>query len=786
MTRGSTDHSNERRSHNRRIALNAAKAGLPIILCDDDKRPLLPAYQRLDRAISPAEKAEIEAKARADGKPDPAHVGSTRDPAVIRALFRKFPDALPAACAGLGGLVVIDVDSKRDGVNKLEAWMSEQGHVMPADTPVTATQSGGRHFVFRDPSGLGNRAGELAKLGCDVRGRGGVFVLPGAVRLNGAKYRQASDVGLLSAFASDQIPVLPDFFKQAIEAGGAIATVTTDAEIAALVDRLRQTDLPEALDASRFVAEGTDRSAFRLSLANRMRAAGHTAEDYFAALLEAEGAGAYVGEDAPGEAEFNLRNVARDWCQAECRQADNDAIAARLDAAAASAFVSVDDADAAMTAIEAALAAGDDPEDECARLVQALELTDTPADRLAAAQGAVSDLLDARLLGVGEPAALEALRGAIKPAAIGEADDYLPKHMRETKVQGRGYRAESTLFADIDLTAWTIDEILPERGIGFMVGASHTGKTFACLDMMGHLAQGQDWFGRKVYEPTCTLYIGGEDVEEIPGRIKAWTLINGSTVDRVGVMDAPPNLAADPKAIKKIVQVVEHLKADTGLRCGLIVLDTVASLAVGMKENTADEVGQLTDLMRRIGRSTGSAVLGVHHPKKGADSSEGRGSGAFYNNATFEYRLEKKKGARRGTFQVHKNKFAALDMSGLPFQLDPVEIGTNRHGKVVSTLVFGQAEACEFPAVVEDDDAAVVTPEAGDPVQALRGQDRVLAAAKRAIAAQGGPVKRSAIAAEIDADGGVPLSGNSVGPLMARLVEDRALVRDGRLRYGLP
>ena len=62
---------------------------------------------------------------------------------------------------------------------------------------------------------------------------------------------------------------------------------------------------------------------------------------------------------------------------------------------------------------------------------------------------------------------------------------------------------------------------------------------------------------------------------------------------------------------------MKHLKEDTDLRCGLIVLDTVASLAVGMNENTAEEVGLLTDLMRRIAKATGAAVLGVHHPRKG-------------------------------------------------------------------------------------------------------------------------------------------------------------------------
>ena len=492
-------------------------------------------------------------------------------------------------------------------------------------------------------------------------------------------------------------------------------------------------------------------------------------------MREAEHAGAFVGDAAPGEGEYGFRNVARDWIQAERRDAENVAEAARIEAAAAVAFGNVNDTvKAAALAVETALSGKDDPGAEIDRLKAALDTDDSATS---ADVTAVYEIETAYMLGLDLLEPIARLRGTV---------DERPAGTDATRTD-RGYKAESALFAEIELTAWTIDEILPERGIGFIVGASHTGKTFACLDIMGHLAQGRDWFGRKVYEPACSLYIGGEDVEEIPGRIKGWTQRNGSTRDRLGVMDAPPNLAADPKAIKKVVQVVKHLKEDTGLRCGLIVLDTVSSLAAGMKE-VSDEVNVLTALMRSIGKATGAAVLGVHHPKKGDDSGEGRGSGSFYNNATFEFRLSKKKGARRGSFQVHKNKFAALDTAGLPFQLDPETIGTNRHGKLVTTLVFRQADACDFPAVTDDesDEMEGVKPEAGEPAQALRGQDRALAAAKRAIAAHGGPVKRAAIAAEIEADGGAPLSGNSVGPLIARLVEEGALVSGGRQRYGVP
>ncbi len=770
----------ERRAHNRRLAITLAKAGL-YVFPSSGKTPLVLAWQRADDAIGTDGIAEIKAEARAKAERDgrtfdeSTFVGATKDVGTVRRMFDKHPSAVPSISLGPSKLACLDcdIDKSRHGPTLARAWLAKQG-VDIAMCPVTISQSGGQHIFFSGEAP--SRVPPTFKtMYVQAKGLGGQVIAPGARREDGKVYKaDPNQPPLASAYGMGALPPIPSCITTLLveKRDGA-----TDAETDALATRLRTAELPEPLNASRFVSDdkGGDKSAWRLSLANRIIAEGHTVEEYLATLREADHAGAFVGDAAPGEGEYGLRNVARDWGQAERRLAENVAEASRIEAAVSAAFGDVSDTlEAAALAVETALNGKDDPGAEIERLKAAL---DTDDNATSTDVKAVYEIETAYMLGLDLLEPIARLRGiAERPAATTE-----PR-------TGRGYKAESALFADIELTAWTIDEILPERGIGFIVGASHTGKTFACLDMMGHLAQGRDWFGRKVYEPTCSLYIGGEDVEEIPGRIKGWTQRNGSTRDRLGVMDAPPNLAADPKAIKKVVQVVRHLKEDTGLRCGLIVLDTVASLAVGMNENTAEEVGLLTDLMRRIAKATGAAVLGVHHPRKGADSSEGRGSGAFYNNATFEFRLMKKKGARRGSFQVHKNKFAALDTAGLPFQLDPETIGTNRHGKLVTTLVFRQADACDFPAVVDEegDEAEGVSPEEREPAQALRGQDRVLAAAKRAIAAHGGPVKRATIAAEIEADGGAPLSGNSVGPLIARLVDEGALVSGGRQRYGVP
>jgi len=67
---------------------------------------------------------------------------------------------------------------------------------------------------------LGNGEG-LLPTGVNVRGAGGYAVGPGAVRPDGARYRTADDAtDLVTAFAKDTIPVVPDWPVDIVRGGG--------------------------------------------------------------------------------------------------------------------------------------------------------------------------------------------------------------------------------------------------------------------------------------------------------------------------------------------------------------------------------------------------------------------------------------------------------------------------------------------------------------------------------------------------------------------------------------
>ncbi|BBE74572.1 DUF3987 domain-containing protein [Oharaeibacter diazotrophicus] len=149
--------------------------------------------------------------------------GASIDPERIRAWWRQFPHALPGIELGRAGLVVIDADRHGDGPDGIAA-LAELAALhggLPVG-PIVETAGGGLHYVFRnvpaDP--LGNSPGALPA-GVDVRGAGGWIVAPGAVRSDGAAYREVDGApSLAEAFAEDgagdELPTIPAWLAEII------------------------------------------------------------------------------------------------------------------------------------------------------------------------------------------------------------------------------------------------------------------------------------------------------------------------------------------------------------------------------------------------------------------------------------------------------------------------------------------------------------------------------------------------------------------------------------------
>jgi hypothetical protein len=57
--------------------------------------------------------------------------------------------------------------------------------------------------------------------------------------------------------------------------------------------------------------------------------------------------------------------------------------------------------------------------------------------------------------------------------------------------------------------AWAVQNIIPDRGIGIIWGASSSGKTFAALDLACAVVRGVSWHGHAVVQGSV-LYVAVE------------------------------------------------------------------------------------------------------------------------------------------------------------------------------------------------------------------------------------------------------------------------------------
>jgi hypothetical protein len=104
-----------------------------------------------------------------------------------QAWFARWPRCNLAIVTGrVSGIVVLDVDPRHGGLDSLARLERQYGEL--PETATVLTPGGGRHLYYQHPGGrISNSAGQLAA-GVDVRGDGGLALLPPSRRADGQAY----------------------------------------------------------------------------------------------------------------------------------------------------------------------------------------------------------------------------------------------------------------------------------------------------------------------------------------------------------------------------------------------------------------------------------------------------------------------------------------------------------------------------------------------------------------------------------------------------------------------
>lgn len=287
-----------------------------------------------------------------------------------------------------------------------------------------------------------------------------------------------------------------------------------------------------------------------------------------------------------------------------------------------------------------------------------------------------------------------------KPANY-DANDYEAEHGTETladllrtaRTPPMRYRLQT---ADDLVSApplrWMVQGVLPASGFGAVYGPSGSGKSFLVLDLCAAIADGAQWFERRVDAAPVT-YVCLEGEAGLGKRAKAWSVRQQRNLpDRLRFVTQPLDLR-QPEDITDLCTAV----LAAGGRDGLLVIDTLNRAAPGSDENSSVDMGQLIDACKEAQRRLGGVVLLVHHT--GKDGAKGlRGHSSLY--AALDAAIEVSRNDARREWSVAKSKDDA-DGGRHAFALRVVELGDDENGEPITSCVVEPDESAKEVARVK-------------------------------------------------------------------------------------
>ena len=239
-------------------------------------------------------------------------------------------------------------------------------------------------------------------------------------------------------------------------------------------------------------------------------------------------------------------------------------------------------------------------------------------------------------------------------------------------------------FAQQPGLGWLVKKLLPHADLGVIYGASGSGKTFFTLDLVGAVACGRAWQGRKVKQGNV-VYVAAEGAGGFRHRLNAYAGQWPHTDMALYVVPALVNLT-DPKAVaaacKAIMAAVKT--------AAVVVVDTFAQSLAGGDENSGKDVSLALSLLKELGQRLGALVLLVHH--SGKDTSKGaRGWSGLKAAADVEIEItildnivDTGQPVRRALVTKQKD---GVEGEAFYFRLEPVTVGKDEDGESIDSCV---------------------------------------------------------------------------------------------------
>jgi len=235
--------------------------------------------------------------------------------------------------------------------------------------------------------------------------------------------------------------------------------------------------------------------------------------------------------------------------------------------------------------------------------------------------------------------------------------------------------------------AYLVKNLIHANTMVVTYGDSNVGKSYVVLDLAFCVATGREWNKRKV-QRALVAYVAAEGGHGFTGRIEAYRRHYDAHGLPFLLIPCPIDLFSEQAQTGSLIRLIQEAESQHDLKCGLVVVDTLARAMAGGDENTAMDMGRFVANCDRVRVATGAAVNIIHHT--GKDASKGaRGSSAL--RAATDTEIE----VRAGTMSIAKQR----DMAPVPdatFALKSIDIGATPDGDQATACVVDWSASGEF------------------------------------------------------------------------------------------
>lgn len=246
----------------------------------------------------------------------------------------------------------------------------------------------------------------------------------------------------------------------------------------------------------------------------------------------------------------------------------------------------------------------------------------------------------------------------------------------------------------IDCADELVEGTIGRNAMAVIYGDSNTGKTFLAIDLGCAIARGVPWMGRRV-EGGLVVYLATESPASVRTRLRAYQKHHRCRVPNFLVVTSPVNLFRSSADTNAVIKLIRELESEHGVKCELIIGDTLARMAAGANENSGDDMTLVLENLDKIRTEVRATVLPIHHT--GKDAAKGmRGWSGM--RAAIDTELEVTVDSTGiGAVEVTKQRDLAGKGSRIGYRLQVIPLGRGKWGQDLTSCVV---EPIEAPAPV--------------------------------------------------------------------------------------